>query len=103
MKKLFNAKAFYFAISLFGFAVIGNAQVTTATLSGIVKDAKGTIVPSATVTVEYADAGIRHTLVTKADGRFTVPNLRVGGPYVVTVEHVSFDKAVSEQIFLELD
>ncbi len=79
-----------------------NAQVTTATLSGIVKDGKGNALASATVMVEYPDAGISQTLVTRADGRFTVPNLRVGGPYRVTVNHVSFQKVVSNEIFLEL-
>ena len=79
-----------------------SAQVTTATLSGIVKDTKGEGLPSATVTVEYPDAGIKQVLITKSDGRFTLPNLRVGGPYKVTVGHVSHATAVSENIFLEL-
>ena len=78
------------------------AQVTTATLSGLVNDSKGAGLASATVTVEYPDAGIKHVLTTKADGRFTLPNLRVGGPYKVTVDHVSHNQNVSENIFLEL-
>lgn len=79
-----------------------SAQVTTATLSGIVKDTKGEGLASSTVTVEYPDAGIKHVLVTHSDGRFTVPNLRVGGPYRVTVAHVSHKESISENIFLEL-
>src|SRR5688572_4618739 len=79
-----------------------NAQVTTATLSGLVKDSKGTPLASATVTVEYPDAGIKLGLITKADGRFTVPNLRVGGPYKVTINHVSHKEAVENNVFLEL-
>lgn len=78
------------------------SQVTTATLSGFVKDSKGVGLGSATVTVEYPDAGIKHVLSTREDGRFTLPNLRVGGPYKVTVDHVSHAQAVSENIFLEL-
>lgn len=79
-----------------------SAQVTTATLSGIVKDSKGEGLGSATVIVEYPDAGIKQTLVTRSDGRFTLPNLRVGGPYRVTVNHVAHKEAVSEDLFLEL-
>ncbi len=94
-------KTFFFLSSLL-FLISVNAQVTTATLSGVVKDAKGIALPSATVVVEYPDAGIRLTLLTKADGRFTVPNLRVGGPYKVTVNHVSHQESVTENIFLEL-
>jgi hypothetical protein len=78
------------------------AQVTTATLSGIVKDSKGAPLEAATVTVAYPDAGINLSLVTRGDGRFTVPNLRVGGPYKVTIDHVSHKQSVTENIFLEL-
>jgi hypothetical protein len=78
------------------------AQVTTATLSGVVKDAKGSPLPSATVTIEYPNAGISHTLVTKADGRFTLGNLRVGGPYRVRINHVSYQASEVDNIFLEL-
>src|SRR5688572_29582311 len=78
------------------------AQVTTATLSGIVKDSKGTALNNATVTIEYPDAGIKHTLATRSDARFTIPNLRVGGPYKVTVNHVSHENSITDNIFLEL-
>ena len=79
-----------------------NAQVTTATISGIVRNEKGEPLPSATVKVEFPDAGISQSLVTRSDGRFTVPNLRVGGPYKISVNHISYQGAVSENIFLEL-
>jgi len=78
------------------------AQVTTATLSGIVKDPKGQALAAATVTVEYANAGIRQGQLTKGDGRFTVPNLRVGGPYKVTVSFLGYQENVTDNIFLEL-
>jgi hypothetical protein len=85
----------------FSFSVL-KAQVTTATLSGVVKDAKGASVESATVTIEFTDAGIRLNLVTRADGRYTAPNLRVGGPYKITVNHVSYKEATEDNVFLEL-
>src|SRR5215207_7168335 len=103
MRKL---QLFSRAISLVTFVLLCtftiNAQVTTATLSGLVKDSKGLPLPSASITVEYPDAGIKLVLVTKTDGRFTVPNLRVGGPYKVTVNHVTYKEAVENNIFLEL-
>lgn len=104
MKKLFQNNTWILLLGLF-ISLSSNrlfAQVTTATLSGVVKDSKGNGLASATVTVEYPDAGIKQVLVTKSDGRFTVPLLRVGGPYKVTVDHVSHQQAVSENIFLEL-
>jgi hypothetical protein len=78
------------------------AQVTTATLSGVVKNASGAAMPSATVVIEYADAGIKNTIVTKADGRFTVPNLRVGGPYKITASFTGYQTFTLDNVFLEL-
>jgi hypothetical protein len=78
------------------------AQVTTATLSGSVRDNKAAPLAAVTITIEYPDAGIKLVLTTREDGRFTVPNLRVGGPYRITAEHVSYQKATSDNIILEL-
>ena len=102
MKKLFlnQLRVIAFMALAFFFSNQLAAQVTTATLSGHVKDAKGEGLAAATVTVEFPDAGIRQVLVTRADGRFTVPNLRVGGPYRVTIHHVSHAQSVSDNIFL---
>lgn len=105
MKQYLQNTNSFICFFLFLFFLISNqlsAQVTTSTLSGVVKDSKGQGLGSATVTVEYPEAGIRHILATKSDGRFTVPNLRVGGPYRVTVNHVSYKEVVSDNIFLEL-
>src|SRR5688572_23136922 len=78
------------------------AQVTTATLSGMVKDAAGAPLSSATVTIEYPDAGVKQTLTTKGDGRFTLANQRVGGPYRISVSHVGQQDVVEQNIYLEL-
>ncbi|MDX2046348.1 MAG: carboxypeptidase-like regulatory domain-containing protein [Chitinophagaceae bacterium] len=79
-----------------------SGQVTTATLSGTIKNAKGEPLSGTTVKIEFTDAGISISLTTKSDGRFTVPNLRVGGPYRVTVTNVSYQQSVTENIYLEL-
>ncbi len=78
------------------------AQVTTATLSGVVKNTSGVVMPSATIVIEYADAGIKNTIITKADGRFTVPNLRVGGPYKITASFTGYQTYTLDNVFLEL-
>src|ERR1044072_3418379 len=78
------------------------SQVTTATLSGLVKDPKGNPLPAASVLIEFPDAGIRQVLATHGDGRFTVPNLRAGGPYKVTVTFVNYQPSVTDNVFLEL-
>jgi hypothetical protein len=78
------------------------AQVTTATLSGIVKNQAGQALPGATVKVAFNDAGINKGLITKSDGSFLVPNLRVGGPYTVTVSFTGFATLTASDIYLNL-
>jgi Carboxypeptidase regulatory-like domain len=100
--QLFMRNFFSLLFLLFTIHLTVDAQVTTATLSGTVKDDKGAALSGASVLVEYPDAGIKITIATKADGRFTVPNLRVGGPYKVSVTSVGFQKAITENLMLEL-
>jgi len=104
MKKLFLKQSWILLLGLLLSPLLNQllAQVTTATLGGTVRDGVGKAISSATVTVEFPDAGIKQVLTTKDDGRFTVPNLRVGGPYRVSVNHVSHKDEVAENIFLEL-
>lgn len=78
------------------------AQVTTATLSGMVRNEAGQPLPGATIKVTYEDAGINKGLVSKSDGSFLVPNLRVGGPYIVTVSYTGFETRTAKDVFLNL-
>src|SRR5258708_22660622 len=78
------------------------AQVTTATLSGTVKSKDGTPLSGSTVKIIFADAGINKTFLSKSDGSFVVPNLRVGGPYSDLVSFTGYNPATESNIFLQL-
>jgi Carboxypeptidase regulatory-like domain len=101
MNKLIQRSAAALVLMLFT-ALVTSAQVTTATLTGLVQDKKGSPLASATVTVEFPDAGIKQVVATKADGRFAIPNLRVGGPYKLTVNHVGHNTSVVTELYLVL-
>ncbi len=92
-----------FMLFIFYAGIRTSAQVTTSTLSGTVsstKDAK--TLSGATVEITFADAGIKKTIPTNSSGTFVVPNLRVGGPYTVTVTYTGYQEKKEENIFLEL-
>lgn len=78
------------------------SQVTTATLSGNVKSSDNKVLAGATVSVSYPEAGIKKLTVTQSNGNFVMPNLRVGGPYKVTVSYAGYAEKTEENIFLEL-
>lgn len=79
-----------------------NAQVTTATLGGTVKTAEGKALAGATVLITFNEAGIKRTIISKSDGSFLLLNLRVGGPYMVTVGYTGYKGASENNVFLEL-
>ncbi len=75
--------------------------VTTANINGIITDAKGAI-PGATVTITHVPTGTVYSTVSRADGRYNIPNLRVGGPYTYKVSFVGYKNFVQEGITLSI-
>ncbi|MEZ4940359.1 MAG: carboxypeptidase regulatory-like domain-containing protein [Saprospiraceae bacterium] len=67
-------------------------QVTTSTIQGEVTDTKGDPLPGATIVATHVPSGTRYGVTARTDGRFTLPNLRVGGPYVVTAALTGFQQ-----------
>ena len=64
--------------------------VTTGSITGVVADAQGAVVPGVTVTALHEPSGTTYEAVTQADGRFELPALRVGGPYKVSAALAGF-------------
>jgi hypothetical protein len=68
-------------------AVPAAAQVTTGSLSGRVQNARQDAVAGANVIAIHLPSGTTYEAATRADGRFTIVGMRVGGPYSVTVAY----------------
>lgn len=75
------------------------AQVTTATISGTLKDETGAILPGATVKITNLDTGITRTVITDDQGRYHAPNLSLGN-YEVQAELTGFQTGVRRGITL---
>jgi Carboxypeptidase regulatory-like domain len=54
------------------------AQISSASLSGTIKDPVGAIVPDATVTLRNVDTSVSTTTVSNGDGNYTFQNLNPG-------------------------
>lgn len=76
--------------------------VTTASIQGSVKDDVGITLPGATIVAIHQPSGTKYGAVSNSEGRFTLPNLRVGGPYLVTVSYVGYDGLSYDGISLGL-
>jgi hypothetical protein len=86
MMKSISATAVCVALVLLGWVHPASGQnVTTGTLTGVVSDEQGGVLPGATVTAVHEPTGTSYEGVTQGDGRFSLLNVRVGGPYKVVV------------------
>ena len=63
--------------------------VTTGSLTGVVKDAQGGVLPGVTVTAVHTPTGTSYDAVTDAQGRFDILNVRVG-PYDISAAMSGF-------------
>lgn len=75
------------------------AQSITSTIRGTVTSPGGTPVPGATVTVVDSRTGATRSVTTGSNGQFNVPNLEVGGPYIVTVVSADFQNSRAEDVY----
>jgi hypothetical protein len=83
------------AVAILAWASPGDAQtVTTGTITGLVQDAQGGVLPGVTVTAVHTPTGTSYEGLTQGDGRFSLLNVRVGGPYRLTATLGGFRNAV---------
>jgi hypothetical protein len=80
---------FAFLLTVFSF-LAASAQVTTASVNGTVYDDLGQALPGANVVVLHIPSGSTSGTVTQDNGRYNVPNLRIGGPYKITISYIGF-------------
>jgi hypothetical protein len=76
--------------------------VTTGSITGVVLDPQKQAVPGATVVAVHEPSGSRYEATTRPDGRFNLPGLRVGGPYLVTAKLAGFRDAVVKGLEVSL-
>ncbi|MDQ3171981.1 MAG: carboxypeptidase regulatory-like domain-containing protein [Acidobacteriota bacterium] len=71
--------------------------VTTGALAGTVVNAEGALVEGASVIAIHLPSGTTYEATSRADGRFQIIGMRVGGPYSVTVAHAGAGNAFEPQ------
>lgn len=100
MKKLF--KVFLFLVVLGSSSSLFAQGNTTSSINGIVYDTDKQSLPGATILAVHGPSGTRYTSTTDFDGSFRISNMRVGGPYKITVSYVGFKSFQDNGSFLQL-
>ncbi len=96
-------KRYLMMLLLLFFAVGLYAQgVTTAALNGRVVDNNGQPLIGANIMAVHEPSGTTFGVTSRADGRYNIAGLRVGGPYTVTARFVGYKSKKVENINLTL-
>ncbi|MBI3940065.1 MAG: TonB-dependent receptor [Acidobacteria bacterium] len=98
MRQKCNAIFLFIIIGLSCFTL---AQSPTATISGVVKDASGGVLPGASVRVKNLDTGVGRDVVSDDLGRYTAPSLSLGN-YEVEASLSGFQTEVRTGIGLTI-
>src|SRR5687768_10922442 len=98
MKDLTNARSFtpcfarraliLLALVVTPFVGVYAQGVTTGAMTGVVIDNQMRPVAGASVIAIHEPSGTTYEATTRADGRYQLPGMRVGGPYSITVNFV---------------
>lgn len=76
--------------------------VTTSSISGKLTLPDGSGLPGANVVAVHQPSGTSYGTVSRADGGYTIPNARIGGPYKLTVSFVGYQTVERTDIYLAL-
>jgi len=82
--------------------LFGWGQETSGALTGRVTDGKGTGIVGSTITALHMPSGTRYALSTDATGRYTMNNMRIGGPYSVTATMVGMQTVERKNVQVQL-
>ncbi|MEO7660670.1 MAG: carboxypeptidase-like regulatory domain-containing protein, partial [Pyrinomonadaceae bacterium] len=83
-------------------SVTVNAQVTTSEIVGRISDGQGQPLAGVIVEAEHQPTGSRYTAVSNEAGRYTLPLLRVGGPYMIKASAPGFKDQTRDNILTSL-
>lgn len=88
--------------ALFIFPLFIKAQVTTGSISGTIKSEEGAPLEGATITAVHTPSGTKYVSASQKGGTFALSNMRVGGPYTVTITFVGYQTLTLDSIYLDL-
>ncbi|MBI4475559.1 MAG: TonB-dependent receptor [Acidobacteria bacterium] len=91
-----------FVALVLGLAAVANAQTITGTITGVVRDASGGVLPGTTITITHVQTTRQETTVSDADGRYRSLPLALG-VYRIEASLSGFKSAIQSGVTITLD
>jgi len=83
-------------------AVAYSQGVTTATIYGKITSSSGEPLAGVTVVARHDPSGTVYGATTRSNGEYTIPGMRVGGPYTLRASIVGYQSQERGGIYLQL-
>src|SRR5271166_4569958 len=87
-------------------AVLLSAQLKAqdvASITGIITDQTGAVVPGVTVTLQNPQTGAVYTTVSNAEGSYTLSEVKPGPGYTIEFKHEGFKPLAVSGIYMNVD
>jgi hypothetical protein len=97
-----NMKKAILSLVLSAFALVGFGQVTSSTISGVVKNEKQEVLGGTTVHAVHVPTGTQYKTVTNKMGVYVLPAVRVGGPYTIHATFVGYKMGEVKEVSTQL-
>jgi len=75
---------------------------TTSSMGGTIVDESEQALGGANIVAVHTPSGTKYGAITDFDGHYRISNMRVGGPYKVTLSYMGFNDFVKNNVFLQL-
>ena len=96
-------KQLFFSLLITLFSVVTVfSQITTSKIQGVVSDDTSTGLFGANVIAKHMPTGTVAGTMTLEGGRYSLPNLRVGGPYTITFSFIGYRTIEYTDVYLNL-
>jgi hypothetical protein len=99
---MLKIKKLLLAVLAMFFTLAVTAQVTTGSISGIVKNKAGEPLVGASVKVTHLPTGSVYQTTSLKGGNFNIYNVNPGGPYKIETSFVGYETETKNDIFVEL-
>ena len=95
-----NLMALFLLVLSSGLAM--SQGVTTSGITGTVTEANGQPLPGANVVATHLPSGTRYGAVSNVEGKYSIPGMRIGGPYRLSVSFIGFSTQEIDGLNLSL-
>jgi len=95
-------KLYLFAFLALAGCFASFSQVTTSNIRGLIQDDQNQPLLGANVVAIHTPTGSKYGGTSNFDGWYNLMNMRVGGPYEVTISYIGFKEQKFDEIYLSL-